>query len=442
MAAKVTPQLLKGMRDILPSRMILRQYVIGILQDVFERFGFEPLETPALEYAEILEGKSGEEAEKLSYRFEDRGGRRIGLRYELTISLARVVAMYPELVKPFKRYQIAPVWRADKPQRGRYREFCQCDVDTVGSTSMLADAEVVAVADTALSQLGFSRFRIKINNRKILNALGQYAGVPADVAGGIYREIDKLEKVGPASVRRELADAGIPDEAVDRLFDLVQIRGAPAEVFPRLRERLADVPLGLEGAGELEQVVTYLDELGVNPEHYEVDLAMARGLDYYTGPVYETFVDEPKIGSICSGGRYDRLVGIFSNQELPAVGISFGLERIIDVIEELEMAPAALGKTRTYVLVSIFGPGTRAESLALVSELRRDGIPAEVALGSEKLQSQLRYASRKGIPYVAILGPDEIARGAVVVKDLATGEQRSYERGAVASALLAARAAR
>jgi histidyl-tRNA synthetase len=425
------------MRDFLPARMILRQYVVGVLREVFERFGFEPLETPAIEYAETLEGKFGDEADKLIYRFEDRGGRRVGLRYDLTVPLARVVAMYPELVKPFKRYQIAPVWRAEKPQKGRYREFYQCDVDVVGSASMLADAEVVAVADFALVRLGFSRYRIKLNDRKILTALGQYAGVPAESLGGIYRAIDKLEKVGAEAVHGELASQGIPADTIARLLDLVQVQGEPAGVFAQLRERLAAVPRGAEGVGELEQVVTYLEELGIGPERYQVDLSMVRGLEYYTGPIFEAVVEEPRIGSICGGGRYDNLVGTFSGQSHPAVGISVGLERIIDVLEELGLVEGRLRQTTTAVLVTVFGPETRAASLALVGDLRRAGINAEVFLGLEKLPNQLRYASRKGIPFVAILGPDEVAKDVVLVKEMATGEQRGYERATVGSAFLA-----
>ncbi len=437
MAAKVAPQVLKGMRDILPARMILRQYVVGVLRDVFGRFGFEPLETPAIEYAETLEGKYGDEADKLIYSFEDRGGRRVGLRYDLTVPLARVVAMYPDLVKPFKRYQIAPVWRAEKPQKGRYREFYQCDVDVVGSTSMLADAEVVAVADFALQQLGFTRYRTKLNDRKLLAALSEYAGVPGDATLAMYRAIDKLEKIGERAVREELDRAGIPADAVDRLFELIRLPGEPAAVFAALRGKLAGYPKGLEGVGELEQIVTFLGQMGVPAERYEVDLAMVRGLDYYTGPIFETVVDEPKIGSICGGGRYDNLIGMFGSQTYPAVGISVGLERIIDVLEELELAKERARQTTTDVLVTVFSAETRAASLAVVSELRRLGIDAEVSLGLEKLPNQLRYASRKGIPFVAILGPDEVAQDRVVVKDMATGEQKSYERGAVGGALRA-----
>lgn len=439
MAPKTTPQTLKGMRDILPSQMVLRQYVVACLREVFERYGFEPAETPAIEYADTLLGKYGEEADKLVYTFDDRGGRRVGLRYDLTVPLARISAQYADLPKPFKRYQIAPVWRTERPQKGRYREFCQCDVDTVGVTSMLADAEVIAVAVDALTTLGFGRFSVKINSRKLLLALGAYSGVPNELAGSLYRSIDKLDKIGADAVRQELAAAGVPAEAADRLFELIGIRGRPAAVLGEVRRKLGGDGRALAGAAELEELVDYLRYLGVPESSYEVDLAMVRGLDYYTGPIFEVVVEEPKIGSLCGGGRYDGLIGMFTGQSLPAVGISVGLERILLVLEELALAPASLGKTKTEILVTVFGPETRAASLGLVTELRRAGLNAEVALGAEKLTNQLRYASRKGIPRVAILGPDEAAAGEVLVRDMASGDQRRWPMAEVAPALLAAR---
>jgi histidyl-tRNA synthetase len=438
MESKVAPQVLRGMRDILPDKMILRQYVIGVLRDVFETYGFEPLETPAIEYAEVLEGKSGDEADTLMYKFEDRGGRRVGLRYDLTVPLARVAAAYGDLVKPFKRYQIAPVWRAERPQRGRFREFYQCDVDTVGSRSLMADAEVVAVAQAALSRLGFRRFRIKLNNRKLLTAFGEFAGVPGDRVGGLYRAIDRIDKVGIDAVRRELVDSGIAPDAADRLLALVRVSGEVDQVLASARDTLSALPGALAGVDELSELVMYLREMGIPREQYEIDLSMVRGLGYYTGPIFEAVVDEPKVGSICGGGRYDNLVGVFSNQDLPAVGISVGLERIIEVIEELRLGPKSLGKTLTQVLVSVFAPATLPQSLKLVQELRAAGINSEVYLGTDRLPNQLRYASRKGIRLVLIVGPDEVAAERVVIKDLIDGKQTAVSRAGVATALCAA----
>lgn len=424
---KGQPQVLKGMRDFLPQRMILRQYVVGVLRDIFERYGFEPLETPAIEYAETLEGKFGEEADKLIYKFEDRGGRMVGLRYDLTVPLARVVAMYPDLVKPFKRYHIAPVWRAEKPQRGRYREFWQCDVDTVGTASVLADAEIIQITIEALTALGFSNFKVKVNDRKILAALGEYAGVPADQSAAVYRALDKLEKIGVEAVKEELLEVGLHREAVEKLIDLVYLQVEGQAGFNRLEQLLSPFPVGVEGLRELRELISYLQAMDIEPGRYQVDLSLVRGLDYYTGPIYETVVEEPRIGSITGGGRYDKLIGLLGSRDVPATGASFGLERLVDVIEALNMAPDFVRQTTTRILVTIFSPETLGESLRLANRLRSEGIDTEVYLGTDRLSNQLRYASRKGIPFVAIIGPDEIARGEVVLKNMATEEQESVK---------------
>jgi histidyl-tRNA synthetase len=422
---KGQPQLLKGTRDFLPQRMILRQYVTGVLRDTFERFGFEPLDTPAIEYAETLEGKFGEEADKLIYKFEDRGGRMVGLRYDLTVPLSRVVAMYPDLVKPFKRYQIAPVWRAEKPQRGRYREFWQCDVDTVGTSSMMADAEIVQLTVQTLTALGFKQFTVKINDRKALTALCEYAGVPQDESAGVYRALDKLEKIGVEAVKEELLDVGLHREAVEKLIDLVYMQVEGDASLERIKELLAPFPRGVEGLAELQQLLVHLQAMGVDPTRYQIDLSMVRGLDYYTGPIFETVVQEPKIGSITGGGRYDKLIGLLGSRDVPATGTSLGLERLVDVIENLNMAPDFVNQTITRVLVTVFSLETLSASMEIASRLRNEGVNTEVYLGTDRLGNQLRYASRKGIPFVAIVGPDEIARGEVVLKNLATEEQQS-----------------
>lgn len=420
---KATPQVLKGMRDFLPQRMILRHHVIDQVRSVFERFGFEPLQTPAVEYAETLKGKYGDEADKLIYDFEDRGGREVGLRYDLTVPLARVVSMYPDLVKPFKRYQIAPVWRAERPQKGRYREFYQCDVDVIGCASMLADAEVLTVAYNALRQLGFSRFRVLLNNRKILQAVANQAQVPEDLSLATWRIVDKWDKIGSQGVRGELEKAGLSPDTIERLFHLLDLSGDPRTILRTLGERLTGEPAGMSGIAELNEVLTYLTLNGVPEEFFRVDLHMVRGLDYYTGPIYEVVVDEPKIGSITSGGRYDNLVGLLGATPYPAVGISLGLERLIDVIDELGMAPN-LGTTVSEVLVTVFDADLLPRSLEVAASLREAGLNTEVYLGSDKLGAQLKYASRKGIPRVVILGPDEVSGDAAVLRDMVTGQQR------------------
>ncbi|HEY3111640.1 MAG TPA: histidine--tRNA ligase [Chloroflexota bacterium] len=429
------PRALQGMRDFLPERMILRHWVIGQLRSVFESFGFEPLDTPAVEYAETLMGKYGQEADKLIYRFEDRGGRAVGLRYDLTVPLARVVAMYPELPKPFKRYQMGPVWRAERPQKGRYREFWQCDVDTVGTGSVLADAELPLVVATALGRLGFRQYTIRINNRKVLSALAETLGVEGEATLALFRSLDKLDKIGVGGVKAELSERGLSEEVSGRLFDFVATTGSNDDVLRGLRAHLGAHPRAAEGIAELEQIAAALSASGVPETSYRFDLSMIRGLDYYTGPIFETVVEEPKIGSLSGGGRYDGLIGLLSGRDVPATGTTVGLERIIDVIDDLGMAPTSLRRTVTEVLVTVFGPDTLPASLGLARDLRGAGLRAELALTGDRLGNQLKYASRRGIPFAAIVGPDEQAAGQVLVKNLGSGEQRSLARAAVAEEL-------
>ena len=434
----VKPQLLSGFRDFLPAQMLLRQQVIGILRDVFERHGYEPFDTPALEYAATLTGKYGED-EKLLYRFTDHGGREVGLRYDLTVPLARVAALHAnDLVLPFKRYHIAPVWRGDRPQRGRFREFFQCDVDTVGSPSMLADAEAIATVADALTALGFPEFTIQINDRRIITGLAKLAGVADEQAGQVYRSIDKIEKIGPTGVRTELIERGVDADAADRVIDLVTMRGSDAEVLAQLRERAANFPDVVAGADDLERLLGYLDGLGVARENYALQLSMVRGLDYYTGPVFEIAVERPKVGSIGGGGRYDGLIGSFSGRDVPATGFSLGLERAFEVIAEFGLLPPL--RTVSQVLVAIMRGNEDdgvAEALALVSELRAAGIRAEVYLNERRgLRDQLSYADRKGVPFLAIVGEDERASGQVKLRELANRDDRLIPRGEFAETLL------
>jgi len=421
------------MRDLLPQKMLQRQYVIGKVENIFQRFGFEPLQTPALELRETLMGKYGDDAEKLIYDAKHREGKEdLSLRYDLTVPLTRVVAMYPELVKPFKRYQIAPVWRAERPQKGRYREFYQCDADIVGSKSMLADAEIVTMIYTVLQTLGFKSFVTKINNRKILTGIGQYAGVPNEMLGGLYRAIDKLEKIGADGVREEMTKSAIPANVVDKMIDLVSI---PPDNFGELRERLGDLPIATEGLGELEQLATFLGDANVPRANYQFDFAMVRGLAYYTGPIYETVVTEPKIGSLTGGGRYDELVGLFSSQSIPTTGTSLGIERIIDVMDELAMYPASIGKTVTQVLVTVFNRDLIGASTRAANALRAAGINAELALDAEGLGKQLKYAAAKAIPFALIIGPDEAAAQKATLRDLTSGEQTLIPQSELADAV-------
>ncbi|HEU5424358.1 MAG TPA: histidine--tRNA ligase [Nitrolancea sp.] len=434
-SVRVKPQVLKGMRDFLPGQMILRQRVMDTWRGVFERYGFAPIETPTIEYLEILTGKIGED-EKLIYHFEDHGGRPVGLRYDLTVPLARFIASHRhELTFPFKRYHIAPVFRADRPQKGRYRQFWQCDVDIVGTTSPVADAEIIMIWITALAAIHMPNVVVQINHRKLLQSLSTYAGAQPGQAQAIIRAIDKLAKIGPSGVEEEMLRHGVPAEAARRVLELVALRGEPAEVLAELRQRLAGLDEAQAGVSDLDLIFGYLRDMGANPSQYTLDLSLARGLDYYTGPVFEAVVEEPKIGSLGGGGRYDGLIGTFLGEEIPATGAALGLERIVDVIEELALLPQPEAVSK--VLVTIFGDELIGASLALVEELRRAGVPAEIYLGeSRQLRRQLEYANKRGIPVVAILGPDEVANGTVMLRRMATGEQDATPRGEAAAAVL------
>jgi histidyl-tRNA synthetase len=426
----VKPRLPRGMRDILPQQMIRRQYVTGVIQEVFERYGYEPLSTPSVELHQTLAGKYGEDAERMIYNVSRRGGKEmLALRYDLSVPLSRVVAMYPDLQKPFKRYQISPVWRGERPGKGRYREFYQCDVDTVGTASVLADAELLRITYDILSDLGFREFVMSINNRKILTGIGQFAGVTEALLGGLYRSIDKLEKVGLEGVKEELRANQIPEDVITRLLELLQVAGDDEVVLKALEERLGDHSAALEGIGELREMVTYLNDMGVPSERYQVDFSMVRGLDYYTGPIYETVVQEPRVGSICGGGRYDELIGTFTDRSYPATGISFGIERIIDVMEELDMFPPEVGTTITQVLVTVFDQAHVGVSLQVSNELRQGGLNTELYFENDPLGDQIRHALKKGTPYVVIVGPDEEAAGQVTIRYLPLKEQRTVERG-------------
>ncbi len=422
------PRLPRGMRDILPEQMMLRRYVIRAFEEIFEAYGFEPLQTPALELRETLMGKYGSDAEKLIYDARHREGKEeLSLRYDLSVPLARVVAMYPNLPRPFKRYQIAPVWRAERPQKGRYREFYQCDADIVGTSSMAADAEIISLIHEALTRLGFRNFVILLNDRKLLTGLGRYSGVPEPLLGSLYRAIDKFDRLGLEGVREEMRRYGIPEEAIARMLDLLQIEGDHTEILGELSRRMqaAEIPEGLEGIRELETLLRFVEAMGVPSERYRISFTMVRGLEYYTGPIFETVVTEPRIGSITGGGRYDGLVGLFARQSVPMTGTSFGIERIIDVIQELGMAPPDLPRTPVQILVTVFDEPRMGASIALAQAFRRAGLKAMLYFEPRRLEAQLRYAHQKGIPFVAILGPDEEARGVVTVRDMGSGEQRT-----------------
>ena len=422
MKPKIKPRIYKGTRDFLPEQMIKRNYVINIIKEIFEEFGFEPLETPTIELWETLSGKYGEEGDRLTYRFIDRGQREVGLRYDLTVPLSRVVAMYPNIPKPFKRYQIQPVWRADKPQKGRFREFYQCDVDIVGSPSVLADAEIIAVIYHVLQKLQFRKFKIRINSRKILSGITEISGAGNEADLEVSRAIDKLDKIGLEGVRQELLKRGISPEGTERILDILNISGSNTEKLEQTARLLQSSATGSAGVQEIQELFRFLELYEIPDEFLMFDLYLARGLDYYTGPIFETVVEEPRIGSITGGGRYDKLIGLFSGQEHPATGSSIGLERIITVMDELNMFPPDL-RTPVQVLVTVFDAETLPYSIRIANRLRQAGIRTDLYTGKAKLRGQFGLANDKGIPLVVIAGPDEQEAQQVNIKDMRRGEQ-------------------
>lgn len=417
--------LAKGTRDHLPEKMNQRLHVIAILREVFERYGFEPLETPAFERIETLMGKYGDEGEQLIFKILKRGegGKRgevdQALRYDLTVPLARVIAMNPGLKMPFKRYQIQPVWRADRPQRGRYREFVQCDVDTLGCTSMLADAECVAVLHDCLQALGFPSFTIRVNHRALLKACVDHAGL-SEMESSVLVAVDKLDKIGREGVDAELRQRGVSDESIETLWQLFSVRGPGA--LDHLEALLGPVSEG--PVNELREMLDGAAEMGVVLDRLVVDPTLARGLGYYTGPVFEAEVNEPKIGSISGGGRYDGLVGIFSKRQVPAVGLSLGLDRLVVVMEELGLFPDLRSAAR--VLVTVYSEEMRPYSIRAASSIRSAGIPTQLVLDrAGKIGKQFKTADQAGIPWVVVIGPDDLAAGTVSLKHLPTGNQEN-----------------
>jgi histidyl-tRNA synthetase len=396
----------QGTRDFLPAQMASRLRLVERLRKVFVTYGFEPLETPAMERIETLLGKYGDEGDKLVFKILRRGeGEATGeadlaLRYDLTVPLARVIAMHPELPMPFKRHQIQPVWRADRPQKGRFREFWQCDVDTVGSTSPIADAECLAVLHDSLVALGFEHFQILVNHRAILRGMAARVGAPSETK--FLTALDKLDKIGREGVSAELQAMGVTD--VGRLWTMLDA---------------GDVdPVALE---ELARIRGLAKDLGVHDDRITQDFTLARGLDYYTGGVWEVRVTEPKIGSLGGGGRYDNLIGMFAGRTLPAVGASLGIDRIAVVMEELGMWPQ--GKTDVQVWVTVFSGELQPAALDVATALRRAGIACEITLDDKKLGKQMKAADQRGVPFAVVVGPDEAAKGVVQLKRLATGEQ-------------------
>ncbi len=426
-------QNVKGMRDHLPPAMMLRQHIVSTLTRISEAHGFEPLQTPIIEYAETLEGKLGDE-EKLIYRFEDQGGRRLALRYDQTVPLARVTAQYAgQITLPWRRYAYGPSYRGERPARGRYREFYQFDLDIVGSASPLADAEIVAILCEALAALGFPGFVTLLNHRQIIGGIARVSGLTEEAAGGVYRAIDKFDKIGADGVREELLKSGVTADAADRILELVQIDGGSAEVLNALEQRLADDARALAAIANLRAVLSGLAAMGVAEERYRVAPRLARGLSYYTGVVFEAITPHWPEGSLLGGGRYDDLIGLFAGRSLPTVGLAFGIDRLHDVMLELNLGPRP--QTTAAAFVTLFSSELVSASLALAAELRAAGINTLTALEAGNLGKQFKEADRRGVRFALVLGPDELARSEVVLKDLHDGQQRSLPRAAVISLL-------
>ncbi len=423
------------MRDHLPAEMRRREHVFGVITHHFQRYGFEPLATPTLEKRETLLGKYGEDAQPLIYHARhEMGKEELSLRYDLTVPLARVVAMHGhELPLPFKRYQLAPVWRAERPQRGRYREFYQCDADIVGSSSMAADAELIALLCDVLASLGFGAngpsVTIRINNRKLLRGIGEYAGVDAAHLADLYRSLDKFERIGVSGVKQELSDRGLSAGIVQRLVQLLLHSGGNRQSLAALESELHRFPNALAGIHELKSIDSLLQAYSIPPVLYTFDFTMVRGLGYYTGPIYEATITEPNLGSICGGGRYDELIGIFRRESLPTTGLSIGVERILDVMTELDMFSSAIAASASDVWVIIIDESSRPAAISLTQALRAKGMRVEMQLEAKPdLGKQLRTVNRKNIPFTLILGPDELAQHTVTSKRMVDGEQRTWPR--------------
>ena len=439
------PSIPKGTRDFTPAEMARRNYIFDTIRSVFRLYGFAPIETPAMETLQTLMGKYGEEGDKLLFKILNSGdflrgvdrslvdnpdgqwGKLTsqlcekGLRYDLTVPFARFVVMHRnDLQMPFKRYQIQPVWRADRPQKGRYREFYQCDADIVGSDSLVNEVELLTLIDEVFARLGIS-ITIKLNNRKVLAGIAQLIGFPEKMVD-ITVAIDKLDKIGLDAVNAELLERELSAEAVAALEPILKIDGTVAERLDRLAELLAGVEEGAKGVEELRTIVAGVEALGLRAV-LDLDVALARGLNYYTGAIIEVKANDVAIGSITGGGRYDNLTGVFGMPGLSGVGISFGADRIYDVLNQLNLYPADL-LTGAKVLFLNMGEAETAQSLKVIGQLRSAGIAAEVYPDAAKMKKQMTYADAKAIPFVAIIGESELAEGKLTLKNMQTGEQQ------------------
>jgi len=435
------PSVPKGTRDFSPVEMVKRNFIFDTIKDVFKRFGYLPIETPAMETLSSLMGKYGEEGDKLLFKILNSGDylsktktdltkaesgkfameiSEKGLRYDLTVPFARFVVQHlNDITFPFKRYQIQPVWRADRPQKGRYREFYQCDVDVIGSNSLLNEVELIQVIDQVFQGLKVNAV-IKINNRKVLLGIAETIGEP-DKFIDITVAIDKLDKIGLEKVNQELLSKGISQAAIEKLKPIFDLSGSNYDKLKSLKEIVKDSETGLKGVEEIETVLNYFNNLSLNID-LELDLTLARGLNYYTGAIFEVKAKDVEIGSICGGGRYDDLTGVFGLKDVSGVGVSFGADRIYDVMEQLDIFPQEIVAS-TKVLFVNFGTQEESYCLPLLQKLRDNGVNSEIFPESAKMKKQMTYANNKNIPYVVLVGANEMEKGMLTVKNMTNGEQ-------------------
>lgn len=430
---RIKPQTLRGFRDFLPDQMMVREHLIDVARSVYRSYGFAPIDTPALEYAEVLLGKGGEESDKQVFRFTDQGDRDVAMRFDLTVPLARFAAQYAqELGTPFRRYHIGPVWRGERPARGRFREFMQCDFDTIGTTSNSADIETLFVIHDLLERIGIERFTIRVNNRQVLNGLLEKNGVQQH-AVGILRSLDKLDKIGREAVVAEMVEkVGITADQAVRVLEMAQLKGTPKQILDSLDGMLAGNPTGELGLSNLRELFNAAEACGLPPARLSLDVSIARGLDYYTGTIYETLLgDLPEIGSVCSGGRYDNLAELFTSQQLPGVGASLGLDRMLAALEELGLTQKR--STPAPVLVTMFDAHHINEYLRMGRQLRQAGIGVEVYPEAKGIGRQMKYADRKGFQIALIAGADEFAAGNWQIRTMSDGTQMATAADQVVS---------
>ena len=431
----IKPRLSKGLRDLLPDTMLARQRLIDTVRKIYESYGFAPLDTPAIEYLDVLSGSAGQEAQQSIFRVSNPEDEELGLRFDLTVPLSRVVSQYPEVTLPFRRYQVAQVWRADKPHPGRYRQFTQFDLDAVGAPCGTADTEIIAAICDSLGAIGVGPYQVRFSSREVLNLLLQHASIGADRAEEVFRVLDKLEKIGVEKVRLELTHGyrdesgdtirgvGLNDRQVASIEQFLSITGTSrGDVLRQLRSLFRNVEASAEQLDVIESISSDLDALGYGSDRVALDVSIARGLAYYTGPVFEAvLLDAPQFGSVFGGGRYDNLVGRFGGPPIPATGASLGVDRILAAMEHLGQVQSA--KTPAEVLVTVMDATLRQECLQLAFELRRAGIRTEIHVGSGRLGKQLKRADRLGIPYAVLMGSDEAERGVVTLKQMEVAHQ-------------------